>query len=112
MIDIIRELHWTKFTTHLEAAIEPLVMEFYVNAFEGREGKIRIRGIEVSFDAAMINRYYNLPNIPLDRDEYVYLTKELDYGLIIRTLTDGQGEWKITNGVHKGFLAKFLKFEH
>lgn len=87
-------------------------MEFYAHAYESRNGKIKIRGVKVIFDATTINKYYNLPNIPEEQDEYIEITKEPNYRLIIGTLTDGQVEWKITKGVHKGFPTKYLTFTH
>lgn len=81
--DTIRDLGWGAFTAHLKVAIEPLVMEFYTNAFESRQGNILIRGNEVSFDAEAINKYYRLPDIPLDHDEHSIFTKDLDYDQVL-----------------------------
>ena len=53
---------------HLEAAVVPVVREFYANVEEHRNFRVFVRGKWVPFDRTTINRHDNLPNI--NNDEY------------------------------------------
>ena len=71
------ERRWQKLTAQPEAAVLPVVREFYANAYEHENCRAFVRGKRVAFDRTTINQYYSLPNI--DDDEYnTYFSKDLD----------------------------------
>ena len=59
---------WHKFCEQPGPAITPVVREFYANATERNDFIVKVRGVKVSYSAAAINEYYELPNI--DNDTY------------------------------------------
>ncbi|KAJ0083719.1 hypothetical protein Patl1_29728 [Pistacia atlantica] len=78
--DIVKKLGWHKFTQTPPSAVAPIVEEFYANLPDSYNGKTRVRGKEVKFDAETINQYYELPQV--EEDEYEEYLKNVDYDKI------------------------------
>ncbi|XP_073045904.1 uncharacterized protein [Primulina eburnea] len=99
---------WTNFLAQPNAAVVPVVREFYANAPEGTENKARVRGRQVPYDPKTINDLLGLPAV----DDSVFQAWVLnpDYDLIIHTLCYSGTTWK-QPGTYTVFLEKFLKVE-
>ena len=102
---------WGEFCKHPGPAVTSLVREFYANAYDATNGRVRVRGKEVVFDWKAINAYYSLPNI--DQDEYLEYTREhVDTTEIIEYLCKPGTTWKMTRvGIHEEpslFVARAL----
>ncbi|XP_073060025.1 uncharacterized protein [Primulina eburnea] len=99
---------WTNFLAQPNAAVVPVVREFYANAPEGTENKARVRGRQVPYDPKTINDLLGLPAV----DDSVFQAWVLnpDYDLIIHTLCYPGSTWK-QPGTYMVFLEKFLKVE-
>ena len=61
----VKNRKWEELVKHLEAAVVPVVREFYANVEEHRNFRVFVRGRWVPFDRTTINRHYNLPNITM-----------------------------------------------
>lgn len=60
--DWSRRRKWDLFMSESEhLAIELIVREFYANFPECNPGHVYVRGIDVPFNAKVINNFYNLP---------------------------------------------------
>ena len=57
-----------------------------------------MRGVLVDFDAKSINQYYNLDLVPYEPFDRLYA--QPDYSVVIRVLTNGQGQWKLNSEGH------------
>ncbi|XP_073039013.1 uncharacterized protein [Primulina eburnea] len=99
---------WTNFLAQPNAAVVPVVREFYANAPEGTENKAKVRGRLVPYDPTTINDLLGLPAV----DDSVFQAWVLnpDYDLIIHTLCYPGTTWK-QPGTYTVFLEKFLKVE-
>ena len=81
--------------------------EFYANAYEHNNGRVRVRGQDVAFDRTSINKYYSLPNI--DNDEYVtYLSDQVNYEELIGALCKIGTTWKLSHGEPVSFKANAM----
>ena len=69
----VKRRKWEELVKHPEAAVVPLVREFYTNMKEHRNFRVFVRGKMVPFDRTTINRYYKLSNI--ENDEYEQMLK-------------------------------------
>ena len=68
-----------------------------------------MRGVLVDFSVKYINRYYNLE--PVNPEAYDRLHEHPNYPEVLRLLTNGQGEWKLSNEGHVvHFKAKHLAY--
>ncbi|KAJ0096562.1 hypothetical protein Patl1_27998 [Pistacia atlantica] len=105
--DIVKKLGWHKFTQTPPSAVAPIVEEFYANLPDSYNGKTRVRGKEVKFDAETINQYYELPQV--EEDEYEEYLKNVDYDKVIRRLTKGQVKWVMVGDRYKKFFAGNLR---
>ena len=63
----IRDRGWGEFVQNPEAAIVPLVREFYANMDESSLS-VLVRGKIVKFDHSTVNRFYKF--LDIDNDEY------------------------------------------
>ena len=71
--------------------------------------KVRVYGVLVDFSAKSINCYYNLE--PVNPEAYDRLHENPNYPVVLRMLTNGQGEWKLNNEGHTvHFKAKHLAY--
>ena len=86
-----------------------VVREFYSNIASHVLKKVRVCGVLVDFSAKSINQYYNLDLVsfePFDR-----LHAQLDCFEVIRVLTNGQGQRKLSSNGHVvHFQAKHLAY--
>ena len=92
---------------HPEAAVVPVVREFYANVEEHRNFRVFVRDRWVPFDWTTINRHYNLPNI--NNDEYErMLQDEVNWETIMNALCPGIAtRWVLTqSGNIKSFPGK------
>ena len=86
-----------------------VVREFYPNLADHVLKKVWINGVLVDFSAKSINRYYNLD--PVNPEAYDRLHEHPNYPNVLRTLTNGQGEWKLNNEGHAvQFKTKHLAY--
>ncbi|XP_017970373.1 PREDICTED: uncharacterized protein LOC108660634 [Theobroma cacao] len=60
--------HWQRFSDQPEAAMVPIVWEFYENAVEHVDGVAFVSGKRVPFHSQDINAFFGTPNI--ENDEY------------------------------------------
>ncbi|KAJ0078205.1 hypothetical protein Patl1_37156 [Pistacia atlantica] len=102
--DIVQKLGWHKFTQTRPSAVAPIVEEFYANLPDSYNGKMRVRGNEVKFDAETINQYYELPQV--EEDKYEKYLKNVDYDKVIRRLTKGQAELAMVGDRYKKFFHR------
>ena len=74
---------WTKLCKHPEAAIAPVVREFYANLCGEQDGKVFVRGNWVSFDKKkkVINEHYKL--LEENYDQFKSLCNNLNYDMIL-----------------------------
>ncbi|KAJ0077984.1 hypothetical protein Patl1_36768 [Pistacia atlantica] len=75
--NIVQKLGWHKFTQTPPSTVAPIVEEFCANLLDSYNGKTRVRGKEVKFDAETTNQYYELPQV--EEDEYEEYLKNVDY---------------------------------
>ena len=86
-----------------------VVREFYANLASHVLKKVRVRGVLVDFSAESINSFYSLEHVP--SEAFDRLHEHLDYPEVIRVLTNGRGEWRISSAGHAvNFKAKHLAF--
>ena len=105
----VKDRKWEELVKHPEAAVVPVVREFYANVEEHRNYRAFVRGRWVPFDRTTINRHYNLPNI--DNDEYErMLQDEVNWETIMNALCPGTvNRWVLTQSGHlKSFPGKNL----
>ena len=96
---------WKELVKHPEAAVVPLVREFYANMKEHRNFRVFVRGKIVPFDRTTINRYYKLSNIVNDEYERM-LEGSINWDTIKDALCLGTiTNWDRTQG---GFVKSFL----
>ncbi|CAK9314354.1 unnamed protein product [Citrullus colocynthis] len=96
LFENIMQRSWSGFVKQPEAAVIPIVREFYANMVEGNSRSF-VRGRRVPFDALTINQYYHLPNF--ERDEYdIYTNEQVDVHQIIRQLCQPGAEWIVNPG--------------
>ena len=82
---IICERGWTQFCKQSQAAIIPLVQEFYANAYEHQGNIVRVWGKQVRFDCKTLNQYYALYDIKFD--EYsAYVRDHVDLTEVADTI--------------------------
>ena len=67
----VKKRKWEELVKHPEAAVVPLVREFYANMEEHRNFQVFVRRKMVPFDRTIINQYYNLPNTDNDGYEHI-----------------------------------------
>ncbi|XP_062080193.1 uncharacterized protein LOC133784945 [Humulus lupulus] len=94
----IEKRHWTKFCSQPDAAIIPIVREFYANGISQFTAMATVRGVNVNFSSASINQFYGLPSI--DNDEYSQIVDNLDLNEIIQFLCKPNTQWKLTETGH------------
>ena len=71
--------------------------------------RVRVRGVLVDFSVKSINQYYNLE--PVNLEAYYRLHEHPNYPEVLRLLTNGQGEWKLSSEGHVvHFKAKHLAY--
>ena len=83
---------WNKFCEQPGPAITPVVREFYANATERNDFIVKVRGVKVSYSAAAINEYYELPNI--DNDDYSLSESNLDPDAILKVVGSQGADWR------------------
>ena len=84
----VKNRKWEELVRHPEAAIVPVVREFYVNMQEHRNLWVFVLGKMVPFDKTIINRYYKLANINNDRYEQI-LRGDINWEFIKEFLCSG-----------------------
>ena len=68
-----------------------------------------MHGVLVDFSAKSIKRYYNLE--PVNPEAFDWLHEQPNYPEVLRMLTNGHGEWKISSEGHAvHFKAKHLAY--
>ena len=92
----VKKRKWEELVKHPEAAIVPVVREFYANMEEHRNFQVFMRGKIVPFDRTTINKYYNLPNI--DNDGYEHMLQgSINWETIMNALCPGTiTRWNLT----------------
>ena len=100
---------WRDLFQPLRPAAIMVVREFYANLAVHVLKRVRVREVLVDFSAKSINQYYNLN--PVNFEAYDRLHKTPNSPGVLRMLTNGQGEWKLTNEGHAvHFKAKHLAY--
>ena len=90
----IRERKWDNFCAQPQAAIVPVVREFYANVPEHHHRMVFVRGKQVGFSGHAINVFFNLPDI--ENDDYTaFLGGEIDYQEVLRTIVVPSTQWKM-----------------
>lgn len=85
------------FCAQPEAAVIPVVKEFYANVVEHENGVAFCRGKRVPFDSHAINRFYNTPDI--ENDEYTqYNNGQVDLEEVISLLGNLRTTWRLGKG--------------
>ena len=86
---------WTKFGAHpKQEPIPSIVAEFYANLPEARNEKVLVRGREVPRSAAVINRFYETPNIPVNQNSYErFLAGEKNFDDILAVIARPGIRW-------------------
>ena len=103
----VKKRKWEELVKHPEAAVVPLVREFYANMEEHRNFRVFVQGKMVPFDRTTINQYYNLPNI--DNDGYEHMLQgSINWETIMNALCLGTvTRWNLTqSGNIKTFRGK------
>lgn len=77
---------WGRFTNKPKLALVSIVQEFYANAKETEGHVVQVRGRAVSYDKAIINAYYHIPNIAGDDEFIEYMHEDIDLEEMITTL--------------------------
>lgn len=103
----VKRRKWEELVKHPEAAVVPLVREFYANMKEHRNFRVFVRGKMVPFDRTTINRYYKLSNIENDAYERM-LEGSINWDTIKDALCPGTVTYWDRNqrGVVKTFPGK------
>ena len=84
-----------------------VVREFLANLAAHVVKKVQVRGVLVDFSARSINEFYQLESV----DDVVYnrIQEALNDPIVLRLLTNGQGEWQLNSEGHViHFKAKNL----
>ena len=84
---------WTKLCEHFPLGIAHVVKEFHSNLLFWEGSTMYAPRKWVNFDAASINKAYNLRNN--DSKEYQALFKNTNYEMMMIALTKGRCEWKL-----------------
>ena len=101
----VKKRKWEELVKHPEAAVVPVVREFYANMEEHRNFQVFVRGKMVPFDRTTINQYYILPNI--DNDGYEHM---LQGSINWETIMNALCLWTVTrwNLTQSGNIKTFL----
>lgn len=101
---------WHKFCEQPGPAITLVVREFYANATERNDFIVKVRGVKVSYSAAAINEYYELPNI--DNDDYRQSESKLDPDAILKVVGSQGADWQFNeNPLQLTMESKFMNFQ-
>ena len=79
---------WTELCKHSEAAVTPVVREFYADLCGEKYGKVFFRGKWVPFDIKVINEHYKLAEE--NYDQFKSLCNNLNYDMILECLIDNR----------------------
>lgn len=94
--DLISHRQWTKFFRHIGEGCTTFVREFYASAPFCSLEKVRVRKWKVNASASAINKFYGLPDIPLELCSFHHMriSTDTEYDSILQSgCTDHRTEW-------------------
>ena len=106
----IERRQWIKFCEQPGPAVTPVVREFYANATESVDFIVKVRGVNVSYSAAAINEFYELPNI--ENDDYSQSANNLDPDEILKVVCSPRANWRFNeNPLQLTMESKFMDYQ-
>lgn len=66
-MDIKAILGWRRFVKEPEATVESIVQEFYANAFDTIDNRVKVQCVLILFDPFDINSYQGLLDVGQDK---------------------------------------------
>lgn len=110
LMHIIEKRHWMKFCEQPGPAVTSVVREFYANATESVNFMVKVRGVNVSYSAAAINAFYELPDI--EDDAYSRSEDNLDPDAILRVVGSRGATWRFNENPHQLTMeSKYMDYE-
>ena len=106
---IIANNGWRALCKHLRPVSKSVVREFYANLASHILKRVWVHGVLVDFSVKSINRCYNLELVNPEANDSLH--EHPNYPEVLRLLTNGQGEWKLSSEEHvMHFKAKQLAY--
>ena len=106
---IIANKGWRELCLPPRPVATSVVREFYANLASHILKRVWVHRVLVDFSVKSINRCYNLESV--NPEAYDNLHEHPNYPEVLRLLSNGQGEWKLSNEGHVvHFKAKKLAY--